>query len=64
VFEGDQVATDAVDTVTHESTADPATASKHLVNELLTLLKATSCSAAEMCGPSKPPERKTPALTP
>jgi hypothetical protein len=40
VFEGDQVATAVVYTVTHESTADPATASIHLVNELMTLAQS------------------------
>ena len=39
VFEADQVATAVVYTVTHENTADPATASMHLVNELM---RATS----------------------
>jgi hypothetical protein len=40
VFEGDQVATAVVYTVTHENTADPATASIHLVNELMTLAQS------------------------
>jgi hypothetical protein len=37
VFEGDRPATDVVYTVAHESTADAAMASMHLVNELMTV---------------------------
>ena len=40
VFEADQVATAVVYTVTHENTTDPATASMHLVNELMTLAQS------------------------
>jgi hypothetical protein len=40
VFEGDQVATAVVYTVTHENTADPTAASMHLVNELMTLAQS------------------------
>jgi hypothetical protein len=40
VFEADQVATAVVYTVTHENTSGPATASMHLVNELMTLVQS------------------------
>ena len=40
VFEGDRAATAVVYTVTIENTADPAMASMHLVNELMTLAQS------------------------
>jgi hypothetical protein len=40
VFEGDHAATAVVYTVTIENTADPAMASMHLVNELMTLAQS------------------------
>jgi hypothetical protein len=40
VFEGDQTATAVVYTVTLENTSDPAMASMHLVNELMTLAQS------------------------
>ena len=40
VFEGDHAATAVVYTVTLENTADPAMASMHLVNELMTLAQS------------------------
>ena len=40
VFQGDQAATEVVYAVIHENTADPAMASMHLVNELMTLAQS------------------------
>ena len=40
VFEGDHAATAVIYTVTLENTADPAMASMHLVNELMTLAQS------------------------
>jgi hypothetical protein len=40
VFHGDQAATAVVYSVTHESTVDPAMASMHLANVLMTLAQS------------------------